>query len=262
MTDTIRLYGRIFLSFEIKAVTGLHIGSSSEGMEIGGVDNPVMRDSLTKIPFIPGSSLRGKIRSLLEKKFEAKQNNRIGQSYIHSCEEILEFEKCPICHLFGVTGKIQKKTEHVITISRLIVRDVKMSDKSKQQLENANLDSLFTEVKTEVAIDRVTSAASPRNIERVPAGTVFGPAEMVFTLYGKEDLALFKHVIEGLQLLEDDYLGGSGSRGSGKVQFTDITLTTRGGVDYTKENPVGNYKSVQELANAYTEMKFADLFKG
>lgn len=258
MSTDVRIMGRIILTMNVKSVTGLHIGGTSIGLEIGGVDNPILRNPLTNQPYIPGSSIKGKIRSLLEKLDGAPQNQSMGKDVkIHVCENFEKYVGCKICKIFGLPGE---KTFGLP--SRLIVRDVEITPKSIEALKSAITDYEFSEVKTEVAIDRVTSAASPRNIERVPAGTVFGPAEMVFTLYGKEDLALFKHVIEGLQLLEDDYLGGSGSRGSGKVQFTDITLTTRGGADYTKENPVGNYKSVQELANAYTKMEFADLFKG
>lgn len=253
----IKMAGRLIVKMNIKTLSGLHIGGSSAGLEIGGVDNPVIRDVITNQPYIPGSSLKGKIRSQLEKFMGLKQNNPVGQVKIHTCKSKEDYAQCHLCQIFGVPGEVEATGP-----TRLVVRDVRMTDTSVQELSTAQTDLAYTELKTEVAIDRVTSAASPRNIERVPAGTVFGPAEMVFTLYGEKDLELFKHVIEGLQLLEDDYLGGSGSRGSGKVQFTDITLTTRGGADYTKENPVGSYKSVQELANAYTKMEFADLFKG
>jgi len=259
MTDTIKFAGKLFLNTSILIQTGLHIGTSSEGMEIGGVDNPVIRDSITKEPYIPGSSLRGKLRSLLEKNEGAIQNRKIGQAYIHVCEDINEFVKCPVCKIFGVSGDLQKHKDRVLTTSRLLVRDVKMTAESKYQLEDANINTL-SEIKWEVAIDRITSAASPRNIERVPAGTVFSPSEMVFTLYDPADLQLFAHVVEGLQLLEDDYLGGSGSRGSGKVVFKDINLYGRGGADYTQPHKIGAYDSVQALADALKTLTYQNLF--
>ena len=81
----IRLEGRVFITFDVEAVTGLHIGGSDTGIEIGGVDKTVIRDPITNRPYIPGSSLKGKVRSLLEKYKGLKQNQPIGQGYIHSC---------------------------------------------------------------------------------------------------------------------------------------------------------------------------------
>jgi len=98
----------------------------------------------------------------------------------------------------------------------------------------------MSEIKFEVAIDRVTSAASPRQMERVPAGAVFGPAELVYSVYEAADLARFVNLVEGMQLLEDDYLGGSGSRGSGKVAFTNICVSARARGSYTTRQSYGD----------------------
>ncbi len=267
MAKKIQLKGRIFFSFTVEAVTGLHIGGTESGIEIGGVDKTVIRDPLTNRPYIPGSSLKGKMRSLLEKYHGLEQNQRIGQGYIHSCganskgdEAKPEYLKCDVCQVFGVPGE-----REFATPTRLVVRDVPLTKESADDLNKANTDLPYTEVKTEVSIDRVTSAANPRQMERVPAGSLFGPAEMIFSVYeGSDcspvnDIARLKTVLEGLQLLEDDYLGGLGSRGSGKVRFKEIGVTCRAQGDYLgTPSPLGkeSYGSLAECIadlNALTE---------
>lgn len=257
MAKQIQLTGRIFLKFDITAKTGLHIGGSDAGIEIGGVDKTVIRDPLTNQPYIPGSSLKGKLRSLLEKYLGLKQNQRIGQGYIHSCgaeyknEELQakgkqEYLSCDVCQVFGVPGERDFSSP-----TRLVVRDVHMNPKSAAALEaSGRTDLPYTEIKTEVSIDRVTSAANPRQMERVPAGTVFSDAEMVFSVYNgadcdpKKDIQRFKTLILGLQLLEDDYLGGLGTRGSGKVNFSNIRLSLRSNTAYLGEAlPVDGFPS-------------------
>jgi len=257
MTD-IKLYGRVFIIANIHSLTGLHIGGSNAGLEIGGVDKAVIRNPLTDQPYIPGSSLRGKMRSQTEKVKGMKQNNPIGKDVkIHSCQSDAEYLAnggCPICTVFGVPAD-DNKVKNPLP-SRLIVRDVLISEDSLKEFEKMKVKS-FSEIKTEVAIDRVTSAATPRSIERVPAGADFGPAEFVFGIYEKADFGRLKTVIEALQLVEDDYLGGAGSRGSGKVQFEGIRIYARSGEDYGKEIPLGkeNYPTVQELLNDFEVIK-------
>jgi len=235
----IELKGRIFITFDIEAVSGLHIGGSDSGVEIGGVDKTVVRDRLTNRPYIPGSSLRGKMRSLVEKYRGLKQNQRIGQGYIHSCgaeykgEELktkgaAEYQNCDVCQVFGVPGE-----RDFATPTRLVVRDTFLSEESVKKLESAQTDLPYTEVKTEVSIDRVTSAANPRQMERVPAGAIFQGAEMVYSIYEGEECFAIKDVerlsvlFEAMQLVEDDYLGGLGSRGSGKIKFRNIKIEYR-----------------------------------
>lgn len=220
----IQLYGRVVLTGQIKAVTGLHIGTSKETMEIGGVDMPIVRNPVNRQPYIPGSSLKGKMRSLWEKLSGVTSNFQIGKSndvakqvWIHMCED----SECKVCALYGTTGDSEKKAP-----ARLMVRDVPLDAAS---LPDTAVD--FTEVKWEAAIDRVTSAATPRQMERVPAGAVFNPMELVFSFYTKEDIARFGDVLTALQLVEDDYLGGQGSRGSGKVAFEQLQLALKSGVN-------------------------------
>lgn len=245
MTD-IKLFGKVIIEAQIEAVTGLHIGGSSTGLEIGGIDKAVIRNPIDKRPYIPGSSLRGKMRSQTEKVLGLNQNNPIGQVKIHTCKNKTDYHAnggCPVCHIFGVPA------EDFNYPTRLIVRDVSLTDESAARMEKANTDLRYAELKTEVAIDRVTSAASPRTIERVPAGAVFGPAELVFSIFSKEDFGRIKIVIDALQLVEDDYLGGSGSRGSGKVRFTALNISGRRSGDYGNREEYKTYKSVQDLRN-------------
>ncbi len=228
------LYGRVFVRGKIRAVTGLHIGGSPAALAIGGVDNPVIRDSLTGQPYIPGSSVRGKMRSLWEKMTGVRQNQPIGKGVkIHVCQKRADYEQCPVCQIYGVPGQLEASSP-----TRLVVRDAFLSKESEEELRlRAKTDLPYTEVKWEAAIDRVTSAATPRQMERVPAGAIFEGFEMVFSVYDKDDLVRFVDVFEAMQLLEDDYLGGQGSRGSGKVRFGQVRLFCRSRNDYATEVP-------------------------
>lgn len=239
MTNKIQLQGRIFFRFEVEVVTGLHIGGSSVGLEIGALDSPVIRDPLTKRPYIPGSSLRGKMRSQLEKFLGLDQNKPIGQNVvIHMCADnqghLLDtYEKtgnCQVCHLFGMPGEVEGAAPTL-----LLVRDILLSDDSAKALMDAQTDFAYTQLKTEVAIDRVTSHATPRTIERVPAGAKFSPAEIVLNLFSKNDFEFLDTLLNGLQLVEDDYLGGFGSRGSGKVKFANFSVSARSHREYATE---------------------------
>lgn len=232
MNDQVRrvtLYGRVFITGNIQAVTGLHIGGAAGALEVGGVDSPVIRDPLTNRPYIPGSSLRGKMRSLTEKIKGRVQNFPIsrGKVYIHVCENADDYADCPVCPIFGVPGD-----KEPLNPTRLIVRDVFMSEESAAELQDAETDLPFSEVKWEATIDRVTSAAVPRQIERVPAGTVFGDFEMVYSIYDVGDVDRLVTVVEAMQLLEDDYLGGLGSRGGGKITFQNLAIYARNSSNY------------------------------
>jgi len=232
----VNLYGRIFVRGNIRAMTGLHIGRGKEGLEIGGVDNAVVRDPLTNRPYIPGSSLKGKMRSLWEKMTGAEQSFLIGrikgkEVRVHVCEDLEMYQGCPVCPIYGVPGDKGSSNP-----TRLVVRDVLLSDAEADRLEQqAHTDLPYTEVKWEAAIDRVTSAATPRPMERVPAGTCFESLEMVFSVYEPDDLRRFVHVLEAMQLLQDDYLGGLGSRGSGKIVFESLRISVRSRKDYGRE---------------------------
>jgi len=257
MTE-INLYGRVLIHARIEAFTGLHIGASSSGLEIGGVDNTIIRSPLDGIPYIPGSSLRGKMRSQTEKVLGLSQNNKIGQAVkIHTCETSDDYHKnggCPVCFVFGVPAE---KIENAGP-TRLAVRDTPMSKKSVEDLDKAHTELSYAELKTEVAIDRVTSAATPRTLERVPAGAIFAPAELVFGIYEEADFERIKVVVNALQLVEDDYLGGAGSRGSGKVRFSQIQIFARNRDEYGKQHYYQgdsfHFASVQQVSDAFNDL--------
>ncbi|SFM73970.1 type III-A CRISPR-associated RAMP protein Csm3 [Thermodesulforhabdus norvegica] len=232
LTDYRKLLGKILISGTMTCLTGLHIGASKESLEIGALDAPVVRDPITKEPYVPGSSFKGKLRALLEKAFPDLLPNRDGGSKT-SRHECLNWEKgkncnknfgniemsypgdlnCPVCRLFGSLGDKNFP-------ARLKVRDMRLTEESRQVLERIDTGLLYTEWKFENGIDRITSAANPRSLERVPAGTIFR-CSMV---YDVEDLNQMVEDLRNLQfalrLLENDSLGGHGSRGYGHVVFS------------------------------------------
>jgi CRISPR-associated protein Csm3 len=267
----VELWGRVFIRGDIEATTGLHIGGGEGTLAIGGVDSPIVRDPITNRPYIPGSSLRGKMRSLSEKLHSLPQTFPVSRMrgkevYIHTCQlglraneirrlsdeefrqkvEVFHrrFNECPVCPIFGVTGD-----EPVPHPTSLVVRDVFLSEESASLLEKAKTDLPYSEIKWEATIDRVTSAAVPRQIERVPAGAIFSGFEMVYSIYDEEGLEHLPRVLEAMQLLEDDYLGGLGSRGGGKVRFLNLRITVRGREEYGKEEEwqAGRDRPVSEI---------------
>ncbi|MBA7525403.1 CRISPR system Cms endoribonuclease Csm3 [subsurface metagenome] len=183
----VNLKAKIQISGRIKAVTGLAIGGTGGTLEIGGVDNPIIRNPLNNEPYIPGSSLKGKFRSLLE-KFLGKELNNIVVSRpnlirIHTCKTEEEYNKCPVCIVFGSAERELNKP------SRLIVRDSFLIDGieySKKELGEKG-DLPFSELKTETVIDRITAQAMPRQLERVPAGAEF-KLNLIFDLYNQKDI--------------------------------------------------------------------------
>lgn len=202
-----QLVKKIKINTSITLITGLHIGGNSENVEIGGIDNPVIKlASKGDVPYIPGSSLKGKMRCLLE---QAAGAPKVGLD-----------EK--VNNLFGITESKAINTSN--QPSKIIVRDAMLSDDSKKMLLDCdNLDMPYTENKFENVIDRVKGIAQhPRQTERVPAGAEFC-AEFIINIWDDDDeqemMALFE---KGIRLLENDYLGGSGSRGYGQIKFGEM----------------------------------------
>lgn len=248
-TRSVTLHGRIFLRANIELRTGLHIGGAASGLEIGGLDKPVIRNPLTNQPYIPGSSLKGKLRSLMEKVYGAPQTFRVNEGvYVHVPTNQDEYQRFrPIAGVFGTLPNHGSLTINVPT--RLAIRDVPLTPESERQLRQLRTDLPYTEVKWEAAIDRVTSAAAPRQIERVPAGAVFGPAEAVYSVYvgdGEtvaEVVELFGALLEAFTYLEDDYLGGMGSRGNGQVELRAVQIVAR-------RLSAGQHDDTEEVASA------------
>lgn len=262
---SIHLQGKIFLRGTIHARTGLHIGGNSGELDIGGIDNPVIRNAFNRQPYIPGSSLRGKMRGLLDRHFNNPLEKRVGRDVrVHECQDPTDYKTCPVCQVFGVAPQRQMRGKTMPT--RLIVRDTFLTPESLEIFDRTDTDTDFTEIKTEVAIDRITSAATPRQQERVPAGTIFGPFQIVHSLYTLDEddrdnqlqaeLQFFQTVLTGMELLEDDYLGGSGSRGSGQIAFKDLTMTFKSRQCYeTDSDPLTIAENIE--INALRQLNYA-----
>lgn len=217
-----KLIKKLIINTELEVLTGLHIGGSGDNVEIGGIDNPVIKvGTKNGQPYIPGSSLKGKIRSLLEQIRGASQVG--GSSEVNK--------------VFGYSKES--------LISKLIVRDGYLKNHNKaddpenwaEKLENNEfLDMPYTEAKWENVIHRIKGTADhPRQMERVPAGVKFD-VEFVINVWdndedGKKSVKLLK---EGLKALELDYLGGSGTRGYGKVAFNWEKINNYTEIDLTK----------------------------
>jgi len=231
----LKLIGKLILEGVMSCETGLHVGAGKGSLEIGGSDNPVVKDAFGR-PYVPGSSLRGKIRALLEQSSGLAVpselvylSRRKGQEVrIHQSDRPDD----EICLLFGRNpGRMERVQGETLdtsqaTPARLAVFDAPLDPESITAQMRENLDDELTEVKSENSIDRITSLANPRTLERVPAGATF-QVRMVMDVLCDEDAPLFLRVIEGLRLLEDDSLGGGGSRGSGRVRFSNMKLTWR-----------------------------------
>lgn len=247
--------GKLVLEGEIVCHTGLHIGAGKGSLEIGGADNPVVKDAFG-IPYIPGSSLRGRLRSLLEQTMGLAVpgelvflSKRRGQEVrIHQSDRPDD----DICVLFGRNpGRMERVIgdaieSSVATPARLTVYDSPLIMDSITQQMRENLDDELTEVKSENAVDRITSQANPRTLERVPAGARFR-FRMVVDVLCQEDKPLLARVAEALRLLEDDSLGGGGSRGSGRVTLTNLSLNWRGKDYYAKGVAEANLLSGADL---------------
>jgi len=251
----LRLIGKVILDGELQCDTGLHIGAGKGSLEIGGADNPVVKDAFG-LPYIPGSSLRGRIRSLLENALGLTSpaelvylSKRKGQEVrIHQSDRPDD----EICLLFGRNpGRMDRVAGEALdtraaTPARLAIYDAPLDTASITAQMRENLDDEITEVKSENAIDRITSQANPRTLERVPAGARFH-VRMVLDVLCEEDKALAARLIEGLRLLEDDALGGGGSRGSGRVRFANLKLVWRNRTFYSTGGAEAELASAADL---------------
>jgi CRISPR-associated protein Csm3 len=239
------LIGKLILSGDLHCETGLHIGAGKGSLEIGGADNPVVKDAFG-LPYVPGSSLRGRLRSLLEQSLGLTSpaelvylSKRRGQEVrIHQSDRPDD----EICLLFGRSpGRVERVEGEAIesraaTPARLTVYDSPLDPESITAQMRENLDEEITEVKSENSIDRITSQSNPRTLERVPAGARFR-VRMVLDVLCEEDKVLAARLLEGLRLLEDDALGGGGSRGSGRVRFSNLKLNWRNRAFYSTGSP-------------------------
>jgi CRISPR-associated protein Csm3 len=283
------LLGKLRITSTLIVETGLHIGGGGETLDIGGLDKSVIRDPITQQPYLPGSSIKGKLRSILE-RFLKKPLNRAGSrdTYRYESddledgytevanEQFVPFKgasTCPLSRVFGSTGgskcylkpeviereKLDNKGSATIegeqyiktkgrnAPSRLIVRDAHLLEESANQLKKIDTGLYMTEWKFENGLDRVTAAANPRQLERVPAGAKFH-FEMVYTVEDKDQAAEdLKNLAIALAILEDDALGGHGSRGYGKVRFEKFQFYYRG-VEQYRQITTGAADFLQPIA--------------
>lgn len=205
-----KLVKKIICSGQITLKTGLHIGGTNTALNIGGPDSFVVRNPLTNVPYIPGSSLKGKMRSLIELRdgdVTAKGNVTNDQSSNAGA-------------LFGTSGANDESHP-----SRIIVRDADLDLSDSHMFDNTDLP--YTESKTEVTINRITAKAMPRTIERVPAGAKFNMNIVINVFDSDNEQQLLKTFKDAIALLEDDYLGGNGSRGYGQIEFSEIKFETK-----------------------------------
>ncbi|PMP93378.1 MAG: type III-A CRISPR-associated RAMP protein Csm3, partial [Desulfurella sp.] len=169
----------------------------------------VIKDPITKKPYIPGSSIKGKIRTLLE-----WATGRAGDSKPFATKD-----DDPIARIFG-NGKNDPNYKGGPT--RASFSDCQLSEENNKKLEEIG----YTEIKTEVTIDRISGTAAgagPRSTERVPAGAKFD-FEVTYKVFDEQDEKNLKLLLLGMKLLEYDALGGSTSRGYGRISFKDITI--------------------------------------
>jgi len=234
-----RLLGRVRLTSTMEVLTGLHIGAGQDTIEIGGIDNPVIKHPLTGDPYVPGSSIKGKLRFLLEWAFGTLRSDGHPWGF----DENDEFQRFsvddPVLRIFGTPAKREAWTGGP---TRLIMRDAGLDEAWR---EKAIARGALTEEKTEVVIDRVAGKAhdrvGPRRTERVPAGAAF-EVEAVFRLFdwegdgGARDHDCLNWLLQGFDLLEQDALGGSGSRGYGRVKFDELTLIALDGSVHKLDN--------------------------
>lgn len=291
------LLGKLTLTSHLSAETGLHIGGGGENLDIGGLDKPVIRDPLTKYPYLPGSSIKGKLRSTLERLLN-KPLNRTGGSDTWRYESddladgFTEVERgqfvayegartCQVSRLFGSTGGSKfwmpietareeglfsdKNRTHTIqnqncvqvsrgrnAPARLIIRDSHLVTESAEKLKQVDTGLYMTEWKFENGIDRVTAAANPRQLERVPAGSKF-KFELVYTVEdASQAIEDIQNIAIALAILEDDALGGHGSRGYGKVRFQHFNFSYRSLAQYrqmTNTQGTSEIQAFQPIAN-------------
>jgi CRISPR-associated protein Csm3 len=214
IVDYIQVRGKIICE------TGLTIGTG-DIFGIGGIDKEMIRTGRENLPYIPGSSLKGKMRHLFELMRDETPMNSDGTP--HSCDNL----KCPICRIFGAGKTGHNTPERGPT--RLIVRDAYLDEKSSVAKNYKERTGKYTEIKPENVIDRLNGQAKPRHFERVPAGIEFN-LELVYRQFkitngdetycdvteAKEDI---HYILDALSYIHRDYLGASGSRGYGKVKF-------------------------------------------
>lgn len=267
--------GSFVIDYTLTNLTGLRIGGAKEEFDIGGVDNPVIKapvfipgfyDDGSELPqgapYIPGSSIKGKVRSLLEWALgNVEEMYRNNPNDIDKAGKPCTCGECRVCIIFG-TGdaktydRLIKEGKKLPGPPRAKFFDAYPTKETLERLSEQLGEGIFTEIKTENQINRIISRANPRKVERVPAGAEFR-GRIVVDLFREEDKKLLKTLFKGLEMLENNFLGGYGSRGSGRVKFKELIIEFIPRDYYTgegKKKIVGKYESVQEIIDKFEEI--------
>lgn len=260
------LKAKIFITGKIVLKTGLHIGGSSTALDIGGIDNSVIKTA-KGIPYIPGSSLKGKLRTLYS-RINGYEGIRRPKGLEENSKAEFDEDDEILIKVFGIGAKENKgkgKKDYTYqdgVVSRLIVRDAFLDeehfDNNKEELF-PELELLYTEGKWENTIDRIKSSATPRQIERIPAGMQF-KLKLVYDIYDNKDLIGLKLLFGSFRLLEDDYLGGSGTRGYGKIKFDKLEYIIKD-IGYYKTGKLKEYCQKDSFKHSEIEEKINNILK-
>lgn len=230
-----KLIDKIVINATLELKSGLHIGASNDFSPIGSVDSVVIRDSYTKQPMIPGTSVKGKMRTLLAR---TESDSHMLKNFSDD-SDIMK-------RLFGASAP------NIIS-TRLIFSDLFMTKDSVEEMSHKNTDLYLTEIKFENTINRLSAVANPRQLERVPRGARFA-FQLVYNVedngsdFFPEVEEDFKMIVKGLQLLQMDYIGGSGSRGYGKIAFNEFNLKLAGLSDMSSSINLDALKKIMEGA--------------
>lgn len=241
----LKLMHKYIIQGKIKALSGLHIGGNDAGLSIGSPDATVIKHPISGEPYIPGSSLKGKMRSLTELRDGTIGNRRYGVVLNGPTENPTDLA----AQLFGTANN-----EATQRPSRVIVRDAFLSKENEDHQE----DFSVVEVKTEVLIDRVTSKAMPRSMERIPAGATFD-FEIVLNVFESDaqhgvERDHLNNVLSSLLLVQDDYLGGKGSRGSGHIKFSIEKISKRDGNYYSNPDQTHESDKTQDFTEIFSPL--------
>lgn len=236
----------------IHCETGLHIGNSSDNIDIGGSDKPIIKDPITNLPFIPGSSLKGKLRALLELN-DVLSSKSVTKRHGKASNDI----NCVATQIFGIASFRSTKEEKLLFKfpTRIIVRDSYPTEETIEMWKNSEDVFEGTELKYENFVDRINARSFLRNIERIPRSSEFN-FEIIFSVYKYDNEKNFIELIRSMKLLEDNYLGGSGTRGSGKVRFKEIDIIRRD-LEYYREGVINpkNTLHFDSITKAYIYFK-------
>ena len=241
-----KLIGKAFISGRIVVKTGLHIGGSKAVLDIGGVDLNVIK-TVQGIPFIPGSSLKGKLRTIM-----AREEGSLAVKKEPSMPPDMKVDSEKINTMFGkgadkeAEGTQSQKEPEMCQLTRLIVRDALLDTTHfRKHFYDIELDDKdfedelvsYTEIKTENTINRMTGTAQhPRQLERVPADAEF-EFEIIYNVFDQDEKVMHLNALmQAMRILEDDYLGGSGSRGYGQIGFKEMKYEYKSIDDYKNGN--------------------------